>query len=194
MEKRIIIAGSGGQGVLFLGKLIACTALSEGKEVTWFPSYGAEMRGGTANCTVVISKEMIGSPVISNTDVLIVMNEASLKKFAGRLLPGGLLIYDSSRINDLNLRDDITIKAVPATHIATSQSNTKSANMVIMGAFMALSGLLQINSLKDALMQATPIHRKKTIDNNINLIKAGYDFFINPKTGGLKCRQLEKLK
>ena len=90
-----------------------------------------------------------------------------------------LLIYDSSRINEFNLQDDITIKAVPATYAATSQNDTKSANMVIMGAFMALSGLFQIISLKDALMEATPIHRKKTIDNNISLIKTGYKLFIN---------------
>ena len=104
MEKRIIIAGSGGQGVLFFGKLLAYAAMLEGREVTWFPSYGAEMRGGTANCTVIISDSMIGSPVIGNPDVLVVMNDDSYRRFVEKLSPGGILIYDSSQIRSATPR------------------------------------------------------------------------------------------
>src|SRR5208283_1066042 len=98
MEHTIIIAGSGGQGILFLGRLMAYATMLEGKEVTWMPSYGAEMRGGTANCTVVISDEMIGSPVVRNPCILVVMNDASYSRFVCKLLPGGTLLYDSSFI------------------------------------------------------------------------------------------------
>src|SRR5208283_4696608 len=102
MENRVLIAGSGGQGILFLGKLLAYAAMFENKEVTWFPSYGAEMRGGTANCTVIVSGEMIGSPVVSNPDILVGMNEQSFVAFSGKVASGGWLLHDA------------TIKAKPA--------------------------------------------------------------------------------
>ena len=102
LEHKIMVAGFGGQGILFLGKLLAYSGMLENKEVTWFPSYGAEVRGGTANCTVIISDEMIGSPVVRNPEILIVMNEASLDKFQPRLKNGGILIFDSSLIKNLN--------------------------------------------------------------------------------------------
>ena len=113
------------------------------KEVTWFPSYGAEIRGGTANCAVIVSDELIGSPVVTNPDILIVMNEASLKKFQAGLRQKGLLIFDSSLIKDPELRTDIEIVGVPATKIAHSIGNAKSANMVLLGAFIAKTRLLE---------------------------------------------------
>ena len=119
----------------------------EGKEVTWFPSYGAEMRGGTANCTVIISDEMIGSPVVFNPDILIVMNKASLDKFQTRLIKRGLLFLDSSLIINPDLRKEIKVVGVPATKIAGSLGNTKSANMVMLGALIAGTGILKKSSI-----------------------------------------------
>jgi 2-oxoglutarate ferredoxin oxidoreductase subunit gamma len=128
VEKRIIIAGSGGQGILFMGKVMAFASMREKKEVTWFPSYGAEMRGGTANCTVIISDDMIGSPVVLNPDILVVMNSASLDKFQQRLRRKGLLFYDSSLIKSPSFRAEVEPVAVPATKIASALGNAKSAN------------------------------------------------------------------
>jgi 2-oxoglutarate ferredoxin oxidoreductase subunit gamma len=175
MENRIIIAGSGGQGILFSGKLIAYSGMLEGKEVTWFPSYGAEIRGGTANCTVIVSDEMIGSPVIRNPDVLIVMNEASYRRFSERVLASGILIYDSSLINIKESRNDIKVVGVPATEISASLKNTKSANMVMMGAFVGLTRTLDIDSVIQAIDEITPAHRKDSADVNKDLTKKGYD-------------------
>jgi 2-oxoglutarate ferredoxin oxidoreductase subunit gamma len=119
----------------------------EGKRVTWFPSYGAEMRGGTANCTIIISDEMIGSPVVLNPDILVVMNKASLDKFQPRLKAKGLLVYDSSLIKNATLRGDIAPISVPATKIASAMGNTKSANMVMLGALISKAGLLKKTSI-----------------------------------------------
>lgn len=175
MENRIIIAGSGGQGILFLGKLIAYSGMLEGKEVTWFPSYGAEMRGGTANCTVIVSDEMIGSPVIRNPNILIAMNEASYNRFSERLLPGGVLIYDSSLINIKDKRSDIKTVGVPATELSASLKNTKSANMVMVGAFVGFSHALAIDSVVQAIDEITPAHRKDSANINKDLVARGYN-------------------
>ncbi|MBZ0157556.1 MAG: 2-oxoacid:acceptor oxidoreductase family protein [Alphaproteobacteria bacterium] len=175
-EKRIIIAGSGGQGILFLGRLITYAAMLDAREVTWFPSYGAEMRGGTANCTVIISQEMIGSPVIRNPGILMVMNEASYRRFSGKLLPGGLLLYDSSLISPVDCREDISVRKVSASEIAASLKSTKGANMVMMGAFVAATGCLTLDSALKAVGEITPVHRKESLRANRELIMKGYHF------------------
>jgi 2-oxoglutarate ferredoxin oxidoreductase subunit gamma len=180
MEKRIIVAGSGGQGILFLGKLIAYAAMLENKEVTWFPAYGAEMRGGTANCTVIVSGEMIGSPVIRNPDMLIAMNEASYNRFSEKLLPHGLLIYDSSLFNPGKKRKDIRNMGIPASKEASSFKSTKSANMVMMGALLSATGILSVDSALKALDETMPDHRRNSIGINKDLIMKGYEYFENP--------------
>lgn len=182
-ELRIIAAGFGGQGILFLGKLIAYSGMLEGKEVTWFPSYGAEMLGGTANCTIVISDEMIGSPVVRNPDILIVMNETSLKRFQPRIRPGGLLLLDSSLINSSEIRLDIRSIAVPASKLAASLRTSgssgaltpqvKSANMVMLGALIAATGIMKHESVLRALEKLTPQRRKKTSEENRVAITKG---------------------
>ncbi len=182
MERRIIIAGSGGQGVLFLGRLMAYSAMLGGKEVTWFPAYGAEMRGGTANCTVIISDEMIGSPVTGNPDILIVMNKASHDRFSHRLLKGGLLLYDSSLLALDRQRDDIEILNVPASEMSASLKNTKSANMVLLGAFVAVNGMLPLESVISAINEITPSRRKDSLAANKDLIMKGYTFIENKKS------------
>jgi 2-oxoglutarate ferredoxin oxidoreductase subunit gamma len=174
MERRIIIAGAGGQGILFFGKLIAYSAMLEGKEITWFPSYGAEMRGGTATCTVVISDEIIGSPVIKRADFLIALNEASCNKYIDRLVPSGILIYDSSHIHPAAHREDIKEYPVPASDISAESGKTGSANMVLTGAFSAISGLAGTESILSALDKITPARRKNMTESNKQLIMKGY--------------------
>lgn len=174
MERRIIIAGSGGQGILFLGRLIAYTGMLAGKEVTWFPSYGAEIRGGTANCTVIISDEMIGSPVIRNPDILIVMNEASYDRFSGRLISGGILIYDSSMISNKEQSDDIKLIGVPASEIAASAGNSKLSNMVMAGAFAGATGIYNSDLMCKAVEAITPVRSKGSVNTNKDLILRGY--------------------
>ena len=149
MEHSIIIAGSGGQGILFLGRLMAYATMLEGKEVTWMPSYGAEMRGGTANCTVIISDEMIGSPVVRNPAILVAMNDASYNRFACKLLSGGTLLYDSSLIKRTEHRNDIKALGVPASMLSSTLNSTKLANMVLMGAIVAFAAACVSWEIKD---------------------------------------------
>ena len=153
----------------------------ENKEVTWFPSYGAEVRGGTANCTVIISDELIGSPVVTNPDILIIMNDASLKKFQPRLKQNGLLIIDSSLIKDSVLRSDIEIIEVPATEMSRTIGNIKSANMVLLGAVIARTGLLSETSVFEALKSSMPQRRKKGIGVNKKAIIEGVRFIEDKK-------------
>jgi len=182
MEKRTIIAGSGGQGILFLGKLITYAALWDRKEVTWFPSYGAEIRGGTATCTVIVSDDMIGSPVVRNTDFLIVMNEASLAKYQQRLVSGGTIIYDSSLIKTYQPRTDVLSLPVPASEIAASARHKGLANMVLVGAFSAISGLISIDAVNEALSDVTPARRKNLLPINKEIIMKGYSFAKDSKS------------
>jgi len=164
-----------------LGRILAYAGMLENKEVTWFPSYGAEVRGGTANCTVIISDELIGSPVVTNPDILIVMNDASLKKFQPRLKQNGLLIIDSSLIKDSVLRFDIEIVEVPATEMSRTIGNTKSANMVLLGAVIARTGLLSETSVFEALESSIPERRKKSIGVNKKAIIEGVRFIEDKK-------------
>jgi 2-oxoglutarate ferredoxin oxidoreductase subunit gamma len=182
MEHSIIIAGSGGQGILFLGRLMAYATMLEGKEVTWMPSYGAEMRGGTANCTVIISDEMIGSPVIRNPHILVVMNDASYNRFACKLLPGGTLFYDSSLIKRTDHRDDVKVLGVPASMLSSTLNSTKLANMVVMGAIISSTGILSLDSVLSALDDMTPKRRKNSMDLNRQLIRKGFDIVENKKS------------
>ncbi|MDH5201797.1 MAG: 2-oxoacid:acceptor oxidoreductase family protein [Nitrospirota bacterium] len=167
--------------MLFFGRVLAYTGMLENKEVTWFPSYGAEIRGGTANCTVIISDELIGSPIVTNPDILIVMNEASLKKFQAKLRQKGLLIFDSSLIKDPELRKDIEIVRVPATEISNAIGNAKSANMVLLGAFIGKTKLLEKEHTFDALEDIVPERRMKSIGVNKKAIIEGMKFIEDKK-------------
>jgi 2-oxoglutarate ferredoxin oxidoreductase subunit gamma len=175
MELRIIIAGSGGQGVLFFGKLLAYAAMIEGREVSWFPSYGAEMRGGTANCTVIISDSMIGSPVIRNPDVLVVMNDASYQRFAEKLSPGGILIYDPSAVHPAAPRDDIRTVTTAAGELASAMNSTIRANMALLGAFIAATRAVGVHAALRALDENTPAHRRDLLTINKDIMLKGYD-------------------
>lgn len=134
MEKQFLIAGFGGQGVLLIGQLIAKAAMREGREVSWMPSYGPEMRGGEANCAVVVSDEPIGSPLVSEPPILVAMNKPSLLKFMPKMPVGGTMLYNSTLIQGVEIRDDIKVIAVPCNQIADEMGNARVANMVMLGA------------------------------------------------------------
>lgn len=181
METKVIIAGSGGQGILFLGKALTTAGMAAQKNVTWFPSYGAEMRGGTANCTVIVSDEMIGSPVVLHPDILVTMNAASLDRFQPMLKKQGLLIYDSSLIPKPALRKDIRSVAVPATGIAGAAGSTKSANMVMLGAFVALTGIIDRSAVTAMFGQAAGTRNAAAVQLNRILFEKGAGVIEDPQ-------------
>ena len=151
MEKQFLIAGFGGQGVLLIGTLIAKAAMLEDHEVSWMPSYGPEMRGGEANCAVVVSDEAIGSPLVTEPPVLVVMNKPSLVKFMPMMAPGGTLLYNSSLIEGVEIRSDITAIPVPCSEMADKLQNSRVANMVMLGAVQAATDVFSDESLTATL-------------------------------------------
>lgn len=171
---KIIIAGFGGQGVLSLGQFIAYSAMYEGKEVSWLPSYGPEMRGGTANCSVCVDDAPIASPIISTPDTLIAMNKPSLDKFVARVRPGGLIIVNSSLIKDKVERDDVKVLYVDATELAVQVKNPKAANLVVFGAYVKQSGTLD---KAEAIETIKKIFAKKAkfIPSNLEAFEVGYN-------------------
>ncbi len=176
MQQEVIIAGFGGQGVLFAGQLLAYTAMDEGKAVTWIPSYGPEMRGGTANCTVVISDEEIGSPFVKNPTAVIAMNKPSLDKFEMLVKPGGVLVVNSSMVDRPVERKDITVVNIPANEIAESLGSSRSANMVLLGALLGNLDLLPLEAVEKGLEGHLPERHKKFLQGNIEALKKGAEF------------------
>ena len=152
----MIFAGFGGQGVMSMGMMVAYAGMIEEKNVSWIPSYGPEMRGGTANCAVVVTADEIGSPIITEPDVVVAMNLPSMTKFEPMLKPGGMLIYNSSLIEREEGRDDITVIGVPANQLATELGNSRVANMVVMGTLLAKTEVVGTESIKKALRQVLP--------------------------------------
>jgi 2-oxoglutarate ferredoxin oxidoreductase subunit gamma len=148
MQRDVIMAGFGGQGILLIGKMLAYAGMHEGMEVSWLPSYGPEMRGGTAYCTVVVSDEPIGSPIISTPKALVVLNRPSMDKFAPRVKSGGTIIVNSSLIEVTSERDDVDELLVPANDIAIECGSPRSTNMVMLGAFVGRTKIVQIKNLK----------------------------------------------
>jgi len=153
LYSNVILAGFGGQGLMFIGKLLAYSAMKTGKYVTWIPSYGPEMRGGTANCTVVISDEEIGSPVITSPQALIIMNNPSLKAFEPRLQPNGFLFLNTSLITHQVIRKDIEAIAIPANEIAIEVGEKRTANMVMLGAYIAHTEVVPKESVLEGLRE-----------------------------------------
>jgi 2-oxoisovalerate ferredoxin oxidoreductase beta subunit len=168
---RYKFAGFGGQGVLTAGVILAATGMQEHLQVSWIPSYGPEMRGGTANCSVVLSKEPIGSPMVVEPDVLAVMNDPSMDTFEQTLRPGGLMIVNSSIIARKAKRDDIDVLYIPVTDIANKLGLTAAANMVFLGAYIEYSKLIPLEHLKQIVPRA--IKRKQSADKNIEAVEAG---------------------
>lgn len=174
MKKNIIIAGFGGQGILFAGKLLAYAAMMAGKEISWLPSYGPEMRGGTANCHVVVSDESIGSPIVTHPDILITMNTLSLDKFANDVPPGGTIFVDKSLTSKKVERSDIKVIYIEATRIAMELGNAALANMVMLGACLKETGLFIIDEIKDAIINNIPKTKPGLAEIDIKAVMAGY--------------------
>lgn len=173
-DQRLKIAGFGGQGLLFLGRLLAEAGMRQNFHVSWLPSYGPEMRGGTANCHVNISTTEIGSPLVSVPNVLIAMNKPSLDKFESEVAGGGLVLYDSSLIDRPPARDDVEVLALPATEMADKLGSAKSANMVVLGALMGKTNLLAKDAVIEAMKSMT--RKAELLDINVRAVEAGFEF------------------
>ncbi len=156
MKSEIIIAGFGGQGVLSMGKILAYSGLMEDKEVSWMPSYGPEQRGGTANVTVILSDERISSPILNAYDIVVALNQQSLDRFEPKVKPGGILIYDSYGIHTPPTRTDITCYRIDATEATFEMNNSKTYNMIVLGAMLKASPMVTIESVLKGLKKTLP--------------------------------------
>ncbi len=175
-SKKILIAGFGGQGILFTGKALAYTGLKAEKEVSWLPSYGPEMRGGTANCSVIISDEPVGSPIVEKPDVLIAMNLPSLEKYLYETVKGGYIVYDSSLISKEVTRKDVSVSAIPATKLASDNNLNGLANIIILGKVIKETGVFTLEQIKTNLSQMVPAKKAELLEKNIKAIELGYNF------------------
>lgn len=175
MTTNIIITGFGGQGILFAGKILAYTALVKGKQLSWLPSYGPEMRGGTANCHVIVSDEPVGSPIITVPDVLISMNKPSFDKFENAVKEGGTILYDKSLIDRDVTRNGVKSVAVEATGIAMAEEKPGMANMVMLGALLKATGIFSLDDIRMGVEKTVPASKKHLIDVNMQMIEKGYN-------------------
>jgi 2-oxoglutarate ferredoxin oxidoreductase subunit gamma len=176
MTEEIIIAGFGGQGVLSMGKILAYSGIMQDKEVSWMPSYGPEMRGGTANVTVIISDEKVSSPVLTKYDTAIILNQQSLDKFESTVKPGGTLIYDNNGISKPPVRDDINIYCVEASAEAARMKSTKTFNMIVLGAYLKIKQqIVSIDNVIKGLKKSLPERYHKLIPENEAALKRGME-------------------
>ena len=173
MQTEIIVAGFGGQGVLFAGQLLAYAAMDLGKQVTWIPAYGPEMRGGTANCSVVISDEEIGSPISKNPTAVIAMNRPSLDKYEEAVVKGGVLVINTSMVDRDALRTDIKVVLVPANDIAEKIGDKRMTNMVLIGALLAALPVMPVSAIEKALQEHLPARHHKLLPQNYEALRQG---------------------
>jgi len=176
MQEEIVVSGFGGQGALFAGQLLTYTGMDEGLHVTWIPSYGPEMRGGTAHCIVILSDDDIGSPIIREPTACIVMNPPSMEKYEPLVKPGGLLVANSTLIRSRSERDDITAVYVPANDLAAELGNVKMANVVLLGAMLGTREILPLESVKRTLDEHIPQRRRHIIKPNKRALDRGVAF------------------
>lgn len=169
----IILAGFGGQGVLFAGKILAYCGLVDNKELSWLPSYGPEMRGGTANCSVCISDEPIGSPLVINPDILIAMNQPSFDKFVNDVKPGGKVFYDSTLIENECTRTDIEIYGIPSSQLADENELKGGSNMILLGKTIKETGVFTFDTMKKCIEKVVPPTKAQLIANNFKAIEIG---------------------
>lgn len=177
-EHEIIFAGFGGQGVLSMGRLVAYAGLMEGKEVSWMPSYGPEMRGGTANCIAIVSETRISSPIVTKFDTAIILNQPSLEKFEKAVKPGGLLIYEQSTVLKPPTRKDIEVLCIPAIEEADKLEAKQVANSVILGAFLEKRPIVSVESVMNALKKVLPERRHNLIPVNKLALERGKELTI----------------
>ncbi len=176
MTTQILIAGFGGQGVLFAGKFIAYKGLLEQKEVSWLPSYGPEMRGGTANCSIILSDDPVGSPIVSTPDVLIAMNLPSLDKYEEATVKGGKIFVDSTLIGRKVERSDVEAFYIPATKMAADAGIPTLANMIMMGKMIKETGLVNFDDITEALKKVVSAKRANLMELNIKALEMGYNY------------------
>ncbi|MBQ4521155.1 MAG: 2-oxoacid:acceptor oxidoreductase family protein [Bacteroidaceae bacterium] len=175
MKEEIIIAGFGGQGVLSMGKILAYSGLMEDKEVSWMPAYGPEQRGGTANVTVIVSDDRISSPILSQYDVAIILNQPSLEKFENKVKPGGILMYDGYGIAEPPTRKDIQVYRIDAMDAAAEIGNAKAFNMIVLGGLLKLKPMVTIDSVVKALRKTLPERHHHLIPMNEEAIRKGME-------------------
>ena len=175
MKHEILFAGFGGQGVLSMGMTLAYAGMIEGKEVSWMPSYGPEMRGGTANCIVIVSDASISSPIVTSFHTVIALNQPSVNKFEKAVKTGGTLIYDSTNIISPPTRPDIDIIALPASEEAVKMSNTRITNMIVLGSFIAVTRVVGIASLMSALKEVLPERHHHLLPLNEQALRRGME-------------------
>lgn len=175
METSIVVAGFGGQGVLFAGQLLAYAAMETGKNVTWIPSYGPEMRGGTANCTVVISDDLIGAPLVAQPDVVIALNQPSFDKYDPLVKPGGLFVVNASLVEAQSTRPDIETVYIPANGIAAEFGTNKMLNAAVLGAFLNRRPVLSLEAVEEALKDHLPASKAHLMEANCRVLRQGYE-------------------
>ncbi len=176
MEHKIIIAGFGGQGILSAGKMLAYAGMLENKSVSWLPSYGPEMRGGTANCNVIITDEQVGSPIVNDATVLIAMNTPSLDKYESWVQPGGAIIVDSSLVNRQIKREDVTVYYIPATELAEQAGNSTFANIYLLGKLIGHTNLIKPESFEASLYQTLREKYHHMIPAEMKILRDGMEY------------------
>jgi 2-oxoglutarate ferredoxin oxidoreductase subunit gamma len=176
MQTEVVIAGFGGQGVLFAGQMLAFAAMDYGKEVTWIPSYGPEMRGGTANCTVIVADEEIGSPLVRYPQAVLALNLPSLDKYESAVLPGGVLIVNSSLTNRSVIRTDIKAVMIPANEIAEELGNKRLVNVIMLGALLEMTPILPFDAVEEAVKNHLPERHKHLLSVNLEALRRGKAF------------------
>ena len=181
MKEEIIIAGFGGQGVLSMGKILAYGGIMQDQEVSWLPSYGPEMRGGTCNVSVILSDNKISSPILSRFDTAIILNQQSMDKFEKQVKPGGLLIYDTNGINRHPERTDITVCRIDAVEEAAKMGNAKAYNMVVLGAFLKMKPIVTMENVIRGLKKSLPPRRHNLIPMNEEAITVGMNAVVEAK-------------
>jgi 2-oxoglutarate ferredoxin oxidoreductase subunit gamma len=173
MTEEMIIAGFGGQGVLSMGKILAYSGIMQDQEVSWMPSYGPEMRGGTANVTVIVSDDRISSPILTNFDTAIILNQQSMDKFEDTVKPGGVLIYDPNGISKHPSREDIKVYTIEGAKLATEMGNPKTFNMIVLGAFLNVKPIVKLDNVIAGLKKSLPERHHKLIPLNQDAITMG---------------------
>ena len=189
MLQELVISGFGGQGVLSMGKILAYSGIMENKEVSWFPAYGPEQRGGTANVTVIISDRPISSPVVNQYDIAIVLNQPSLDKFEDRVKPGGVLIYDSYGINRKVERKDIHVYRINAMDESMKMDNTKVFNMIILGGLLRISPMVELENVMKGLKESLPERHHKLLPMNEQAILRGMEIVEHEQVAAVPAPQ-----
>ncbi len=175
MTEEVVIAGFGGQGVLSMGMILCYSGIMENKEVSWMPSYGPEMRGGTANCIAIVSDNKVSSPIISKFDTVIALNQPSVDKFESMVKPGGLLLYESTNVITPPTRSDIDIVGIPASSEAAKMKNTKIMNMIVLGAFLKKKPIIKFENIIEGLKQVLPERYHHLIPLNTDALNKGME-------------------